>query len=215
MIKTHLNSLGPTLRTAALLGVAGITLAGCGPGSASTPNSTSSRPAAAGAGADTGGAPAAAAPEAGGGEAPSLRYQNTRSHYRVDAPGTMKEAADGSASARRGEERLSISVVTGASAADLRTYATADLKQVQAASPKYHLVQALAGVNIAGHPSLKAIYTWTDGTNPVTGKPEDLITARYYVPKDGATAAVLAYSIAASQYDPQGADDVANTFAWL
>jgi len=126
----------------------------------------------------------------------------------------MHEAADGSASARRGVERLSINVVTGSSAADLKTYATADLKQVQAASPKYHLVQALASVTIAGHPSYKAIYSWTDGTNPVTGKPEDLITARYYIPKDSSTAAVLAYSIAASQYDPQGADDVANTFAW-
>ncbi|MHB8509628.1 MAG: hypothetical protein ACYDGR_13440, partial [Candidatus Dormibacteria bacterium] len=64
MIKTHLTSLGPTLRTAALLGVAGIILAACGPGSASTPNSPSSRPAAAapGAAADTGGAPAAAGP---------------------------------------------------------------------------------------------------------------------------------------------------------
>ncbi|GAC1326906.1 MAG: hypothetical protein NVSMB17_00180 [Candidatus Dormibacteria bacterium] len=212
------------VRAATILVFAGFTLAACSTGTASTPNQTSSRSAgggagAAGAGAEAGGggaAPAAGGEAGGGGgEAPALRYQNARFHYRIDAPGTMQEAADGSASTRRGEERLSVNVVTGSSAADLRAYATADLKQVQAASPKFHQVQALTSVKIAGRASLKVIYSWTDGTNPVTGRPEDLVTARYYIPRDGTTAAVVAYSIASSQYDPQGADDVASTFTWL
>jgi hypothetical protein len=49
----------------------------------------------------------------------------------------------------------------------------------------------------------------------VTGKANQLITARYYITKDSVRLAMVSYASAANQYDPQGADDVANTFAWL
>jgi hypothetical protein len=58
------------------------------------------------------------------------------------------------------------------------------------------------------------VYTANGANNPVTGKPQTFVTVRYYVPRTASTMAVLIYSIVADQYDPQGADDVANTFAW-
>ena len=70
-------------------------------------------------------------------------------------------------------------------------------------------------VPLAGMAVQKAVYTWTDGVNPVTSRPNVLVSARYYIPKDRATLAVVTYSIAANQYDPQGADDVVSTFKWL
>ena len=210
MITSHARSsrsVRAVLAVVMLLG-AGLLLTACGPSTGST--STGASP---NAGGDAGGA----GNEAGGAgaEAAGVRYQNARFHYRVDAPGTMQEAADGSASTQRGVERLSISVVSGAGVSDPRAYATGDLGQVAGSSAKYHQMQALGPITISGRASLKTVYSWTDGTNPVTGKPNDLITARYYIPKDSSTLAVVTYSIAANQYDPQGADDVASTFAWL
>ena len=76
-------------------------------------------------------------------------------------------------------------------------------------------VQAPAAVTVSGHRTIKFVYQWTAGTNAVTGKANQLITARYYVTKDASRLAVVSYASAANQYDPQGADDVANTFAWL
>jgi hypothetical protein len=58
------------------------------------------------------------------------------------------------------------------------------------------------------------VYTVSGAANPVTGKAQTFVTVRYYVARNSSTMAVLTYSVIADQYDPQGADDVANTFAW-
>ena len=75
---------------------------------------------------------------------------------------------------------------------------------------------APATAAISGSPrTVKAVHAATVGENPVTGKPNDVVVVTYWIPKDPTAVAVLTYSVTASQYDPQGADDVANTFKWL
>jgi hypothetical protein len=184
-----------------LAGGAALVLAACGSGSGSAT-------------APGGGAAEAGGAEAGGGDAPGVAYQSSRFHYRVVAPAAMSEAADGSASARRGVEQLSISVVTGSAAADPQAYAQGDLARTQQASPSLRVTSALGRSTLSGHSVFKVVYSVGGWANPVTGKSEDLVTARYYIPRDASTFAVLAYSTAAAQFDPQGADDVASTFQW-
>jgi hypothetical protein len=75
-------------------------------------------------------------------------------------------------------------------------------------------VSGPAAIQLGGRPAQKLVYSWSAGTSAVTGKPVELMTARYYLAKDGTKVAVITYGITASQYDPQGADDVALTFGW-
>jgi len=69
-------------------------------------------------------------------------------------------------------------------------------------------------ITLNGKKVEKVVYTYNAGTSSVTGKPLDLVGVRYYIPKDSATLAVVAYGIVSNQYDPQGADDIATTFQW-
>lgn len=195
-------------RTLLVLGAAGAALLASGCGSdASTGSaaSSASRPAS---------SETAAPADNGGGEAAPTRFVSSRFHYRVDAPGAMTEATDGSATATRGTEKLVISVVTGAQAADPAGYARTDVATLRAQSPAYKEVIPVGPLSLAGRTVQKAAYSWTNGTNAVTGNPQQLVTAVYYIPRDGSTMAVVSYSIAANQYDPQGADDVVSTFQW-
>jgi hypothetical protein len=185
--------------------LAALGLAACGSAPATT---TSQNPA----------TEASAAPAengAGNGEAAPHPYTNAKFKYRVDAPGTMVEADNGSAAYNGTVERLQIDVVSGAKAGDPRSLATADAAALGAKLSAFKLVQPPAQINLAGRNIYKFIYTWTDGANPVTGRPNMLVSVLYYIPKNSSTLAALTYSIAATQYDPQGADDVASTFRWL
>lgn len=158
-------------------------------------------------------APSAAA-EAGGGEAAGAEaslvpYKDARYGYRVDAPGAMTARPDGSAATAGGTERLAVTVV---SAADAAALAKADLTKLSAAAG-YSLVDAPRSIRL-GAATVRLAYVSVEGTSAVTGKPIERVNVRYYAPKDGATVAVIAYSIPRNQFDPQGADDVARTFAW-
>jgi hypothetical protein len=153
--------------------------------------------------------------EAGAGGEVSLAYTDTLHRYRISGPGRMTASADGSASFIGPVERLEVAIVDGTRAADPMALANADLGTLKTTATDFRQVQAPASVTISGHRSIKFVYQWTSGTNAVTGKANVLITARYYVTKDATRLAVVSYSSAANQYDPQGADDVANTFAWL
>ena len=188
-----------------LLLIGALGLAGCGS------DSPAAGTGAAGTTADAGGTAEAGAAN---GEAAGTRFISQRYHYRVDAPGTMTEAADGTASATRGVESMTIKVVTGGSAGDPGALAQSDLSTLPAQNPAYRLISGPGTGTLSGRSVVKFVYSWTNGTNPVTGRAEDLVTARYYIPKDAGTLAVLSYSITAPQYDPQGADDVATTFQW-
>jgi hypothetical protein len=193
----------PLVATLALLGLA---VSACGSDSTGQSSSggatsaTSSEPTAAG--------------DITTGESTGVRFVSTRFHYRVDAPGTMAEAADGTASASRGVEQLTIRIVSGSAAADPSAYARGDAAALPAATTSYTVVNALATVALASHPAVGKIVYTSSGTNAVTGNAESLVNARYYIARDSSTLAVVTYSIVLSQYDPQGADDVVTTFTW-
>lgn len=151
---------------------------------------------------------------ANGGEAPAFPYTDTRNGYRVDAPGPMTANADGTASYVGPQERLEVAIRTGAGL-DPAALAAADLATLRSSLRGFSLVSGPATVQLSGRGVVKLVYSWTAGTSTVTGKPIALMTARYYLPKDAAKVAVLTYGVTASQYDPQGADDVALTFGWM
>ena len=156
----------------------------------------------------------ATAGETNNGEAPAVRYADPREHYRIDAPGTMTPNADGSASFKGSLERLQVSVIHGAAAGNPSASAAADVTALRSTATGFQLVSGPSTVRLGSLTAQKFVYRWTDGTSSVTGKPNALVSVRYYLPKDSTTLAVIAYGITATQYDPQGADDVALTFAW-
>jgi hypothetical protein len=202
----HRQPSAPFLSWLPLALIASVALAACGSSSGSS--ATIDRPTA------QGGGGTAAENGAANGEAPTVAYTNSKFKYRVDAPGPMTEAADGSAAYRGPAERLEIAVVTDSSAADPHRRAANDLGGLKSTKPAYKLVVPLSQVSIYGKDVAKFVFTWTDGTNAVTGKPNDMVSATYYIAKDRSTLAIVTYSIVANQYDPQGADDVASTFKW-
>lgn len=175
-------------------------LAACGPSSAATTATPADQ---------------ANTQEAGAGGEVSLAYTDALHRYRISGPGRMTANGDGSASFIGPVERLEVAIVDGTRAADPMALANADLSTLKTTSTDFRQVQAPAAVTVSGHRSIKFVYQWTAGTNAVTGKANVLITARYYITKDATRLAVVSYASAANQYDPQGADDVANTFAWL
>jgi hypothetical protein len=148
------------------------------------------------------------------GESAPVRYTDARYHYLIDAPGHMTANPDGTASFIGPSERLEIAVVTGSSASDPAALASTDSKSLSTSASGFHQLSSPSAVTINGHRVTKFTYTWNAGTSAVTGKPVELTTVRYYVPKDSATVAVITYGIVSNQFDPQGADDLASTFNW-
>jgi hypothetical protein len=165
-----------------------------------------------GGGATTGGT-TAAAPEANNGEAQSVAYVDNRFHYRIDAPGKVTAAADGSAGFVGPTERITISV-RQASSADLPGLARADIAALPALLNGFQLKSGPTAITLNGKPAEKFVFTYNAGASAVTGKALNLVGVRYYIPKDASTLAVVTYGIVADQYDPQGADDIASTFRW-
>ncbi len=153
--------------------------------------------------------------EAGAGTETSIAYTDTMHRYRISGPGRMTANADGTASFIGPVERLEVAIVDGTRAAEPMALAQADLNALKTTATDFRQIQAPAAVTVSGHRTIKFVYQWTAGTNAVTGKANQLITARYYIARDSTRLAVVSYASAANQYDPQGADDVANTFAWL
>ena len=125
----------------------------------------------------------------------------------------MTANADGTASYIGPQERLEVAVRTG-SGLDPAALAAADLPTLRSTVTGFQLVSGPAAIRLGNRSVQKLVYSWSAGTSPVTGKPIQLMTARYYIAKDATKVAVLTYGITASQYDPQGADDVALTFGW-
>jgi hypothetical protein len=190
----HSASTKLTLATMVMAGL--IAMAGCGS------TTTSPNPAAAAAGDST------------SGESAPVSYADTRYRYVIDAPGHMNANADGTASFIGSSERLEIAVVTGSSASDPTALASKDSTALSLSASGFHQLSYPATVTLNGHRVTKFTYSWNAGTSLVTGKPVELTTVRYYVPRDSATVAVITYGIVSNQYDPQGADDLASTFKW-
>ena len=195
----RLNRSLPVILVLAALSV----LAACGPTSAGTAAAPAEQ------------SNTTAGGETGGGTEVSITYTDAAHHYRISGPGRMTANPDGTASFIGPVERLEVAIVDGPQAADPMALANADLNSLKTTAKDFRQVQAPAAVTVSGHRTIKFVYQWTAGTNAVTGKANQLITARYYITKDAGRLAVVAYASASNQYDPQGADDVANTFAWL
>ena len=155
------------------------------------------------------------AAEPGAGAETSIAYTDAAHHYRISGPGRMTANPDGTASFIGPVERLEVLIVDGTRAADPMALARAELAALKTTATDFRQIQGPAAMTVSGHRTIKFVYQWTAGTNPVTGKPNQLITARYYITKDSTRVAIVSYGSAANQYDPQGADDVANTFAWM
>jgi hypothetical protein len=184
--------------SAAVIAACGSTTGGGG----AAPSSSSSEAAAAGGEAN-----------GGGGEAALTPFVSTRNHYRVDAPGPMTEAADGTATSTHGAESMTVAIVSGSAAGDPTAYAKSDLTKLKSA-PSFALMGGPGGISLTGSPaSVQTTYS-TATTNTVTGKSQSTVSVRFYIPRDAGTMAVVTYSIIADQFDPQGAVDVANTFRW-
>jgi hypothetical protein len=196
---TRRRWLAPGLVAASLL----FLLAACGSSTGSTPTTDQS-------GTQAG----TAANDAGAGGEVSIAYQDPQHRYKISAPGRMTANADGSATYLGPVDRMEITIVDGARAADPMALAQSDFASLKSSAPGFQTVSAPASGTISGHRAIKFVYQWTAGTNPVTGKVNQLITARYYITKDSGRLAIVAYGVASNQYDPHGADDVANTFAW-
>src|SRR6202022_1469920 len=143
-----------------LLLIGALGLVGCGS------DSPAAGTAPAGTTAAAGGSPAEAG--APNGEAAGPRFISQRYHYRVDAPGTMTEAADGTATATRGVEQLTIRVVSGAAAADPSAFARRDAAGLPGNITRYKVVDPLATISLAGRPVVKLVYA-SSGSNAVTG----------------------------------------------
>lgn len=150
------------------------------------------------------------APETNNGEAASRTYVDSRYHYKIDAPGSIRAAADGSAGFVGPTERIEIVVKPGS----VGGQAAADIKSLPSSLTEFLLKTGPNTVVLNGKKVDKFVFTYGAGTNAVTGKPLHLVGVRYYIPKDSSTFAVVTYGIAADQYDPQGADDIASTFRW-
>ena len=180
-----------------------LAVAGCGPTSGSGTNP-----------ADQGGALGGGEATTGG-EAAAVAYVDARYHYRIDAPGRMTANADGTASFIGPSERLEVTVVSGASAADLSALARADAKSLGSSAPGFRALSSPSSVTLGGYHMTRFSYRWDAGTSSVTGKAIQLTSVRYYAPKDATTVAVITYGIVTDQFDPQGANDLASTFKWL
>jgi hypothetical protein len=152
--------------------------------------------------------------ESNNGEAPSVTYVDARYHYRIDGPGRMTPTADGTASVVGPSERLTVAVVQGAAAADPAALARSDTKTLPSSTTSFRLMSGPSEITLNGKKVQKLVYAYNAGTSTVTGKALDLVGVRYYIPKDSATVAVVTYGVVSNQYDPQGADDIANTFQW-
>jgi hypothetical protein len=160
-------------------------------------------------------APTAAGGEAaGGGGEVSLPYVDARFHYRIDGPGKMTPNPDGSAAFIGPSERLEVTIVQGASASDPAALASQDVKTLATSAQSFHQVSGPATVTLGGKRVTRFTYRWNAGTSTVTGKAIALTSVRYYIPKDSTTLAVVTYGDVSSQFDPQGADDIASTFKW-
>lgn len=156
---------------------------------------------------------AAPAGEANNGEAPAVAYTDARGGYHIDAPGQMTAKPDGSASYVGPQERLEVAIRTGAGL-NPAALASSDVAGLRSSLSGFRLVSGPTAIQLGAQRAEKLVYSWSAGTSTVTGKPVELMTARYYLAKDATKVAVITYGITASQYDPQGADDVALTFGW-
>jgi len=155
----------------------------------------------------------AAGGEGGGGDEPNIPYVAPAGAFHFPHPQSWGQATQPGESIRYTgrDEFISVTIVTTALAP--LDYARADAGALTAASPGYQ-GQAPVAQQVAGWAGALVAYTWQAGPSPVTGKMVPSSANRYYIPGPGGRLAVFTYSSPTGTYDPAGADDFANAFAW-
>ena len=164
-----------------------------------------------------GAAPATAA-DAGGGEAgagdePTVRYNAPDGAYHFLYPRSWGRTTRPGEDVRFTGRDEFISVTVIATALGPLDYARADAGALATASPGFQ-GQAPTAYTAAGRAEAVVAYTWQAGPSPVTGKAVPSAAKRYYIAGPGGKLAVFTYSGPTQTYDPAGADDFANAFAW-
>ena len=149
-----------------------------------------------------------------GGETDPSGYTDTRHRYRITGPGPLKAQPDGSASFSGEDERLVVTVVEGAKAADPMALAEADLNSLSKSTSDFKAVIRPTAVTLGGQRMVKFTYTST-GKSQVDGKQVKLTAVRYYIPKNDTVLAVVSYSDVSTEFSAQEADGFAGSFGWL
>ncbi len=158
-------------------------------------------------------AAAAGGGEAAGGDEPTVRFAAPTGDYHFQHPqswGQTTRPGEGVRFTGR-DEFISITIVATALAP--LDYAKSDAGALTTASPGFQ-GQAPVAAKVAGTTGAVVAYTWQAGPSAVTGKAVPSAAKRYYIPGPGGKLAVFTYSAPTGAYDPAGADDFANAFAW-
>ncbi len=155
----------------------------------------------------------AAGGEAAGGDEPTVRYAAPTGDYHFQHPqswGQTTQPGEGVRFTGR-DEFISITIVT--TALPPLDYARSDATALATASPGFQ-GQPPVAATVAGTTEAVVAYTWQLPASAVTGKPVLSAAKRFYIPGPGGKLAVFTYSSPKQTYDPAGADDFANAFAW-
>jgi hypothetical protein len=151
--------------------------------------------------------------EAVGGDEPTVTYTAPEGTFSFQHPQSWGQTTQPGERIRYTGRDEFISVAIVATPQPPLDYARADAGTLVAASPGYQ-GQAPVAQQVAGRNGAMVAYTWQPPASAVTGKPVPSSARRYYIPGPGGTLAVLTYSSPTPTYDPAGADDFANAFAW-
>jgi hypothetical protein len=199
-----LTRLGLGVAAAASLVVA---LSGCGILSAPARPSTTVAPAAPG---------AVAAPEAAGeaGDEPTFVYVDQAKHFSFEYPQSWGKTTqpEGEIRVAGRDEFISIKIVT--TALSPLDFGSSDEPALASASSGYQS-RSLKSYQIRRISGAVREYTWQAGPSLVTGKMVPSMARRYYLPGPSGQLAILTYSSPVQAYDPEAADDLANTLKWL
>ncbi len=163
--------------------------------------------------AQSAGVGAALGGEGGGGDAPTTTYTDPGGAFSFTYPrdwGTATQPGEAIRLTRR-DEFISVQLVASAPAP--LDYAKGDASALAAANPGFRGTP-VKSYTVAGQSGAMVAYTWQSPASAVTGKPVPSSANRYYIPGPGGKLAVFTYSSPTGTYDPAGADDFANAFAW-
>ena len=159
---------------------------------------------------------AAAAPEVAGeaGDEPTFVYVDQAKHFSFEYPqswGKTTQPGDDIRITGR-DEFISVRIVN--TALSPMDFGSSDESDLASASSGYKS-RAFKSYQVRRTSGAVREYTWQAGPSPVTGKPVPSAARRYYLPGPSGQLAIFTYSSPVQSYDPEGADDLANTFKWL
>ncbi len=158
--------------------------------------------------------PAAAEPRGEGGEEATAIFVDPRGRFSIEHPQTWGASTQPREDVRfvGRDEFISVTIVN--TALSPMDYANGDASALSTANTGYQ-GQPARSFPMRGATGAVVAYVWQAGPSVVTGKMVPSSAKRYYLPGPGGKLAVLTLSSPVQLYDPEGADDLANTFKWL